>query len=129
MPKVRRAKLPPALLAHLLMRMRQRQISHDQLISLALWLDTEPDVPEGKWFKRFSGSSGRAAAYPSSQKTHRQVRNDSSSRHIQSRHRSLAEVRPVFLECVRRLKAGMDVKPVTQLERLVRFYCDWSVKS
>ena len=35
MPKVRRA--------------------HEQIVSLARWLDDEPDVPEGKWFKRFSG--------------------------------------------------------------------------
>jgi hypothetical protein len=55
MPKVRRAKLPPALLTHLLTRMRQRNISPEQIILLARWLDTEPDVPEGKWFKKFSG--------------------------------------------------------------------------
>ena len=55
MPKVRRAKLPSALLVHLLTRMRQRQISHEQIISLARWLDTEPEVPEGKWFRRFAG--------------------------------------------------------------------------
>jgi len=55
MPKVRRANLPPALLTHLLTRTRQRNISPDQVILLARWLDTEPDVPEGKWFKKFSG--------------------------------------------------------------------------
>ena len=55
MPKVRRAKLPQALLTHLLTRMRQRNISPGQTILLARWLDTEPDVPEGKWFKKFSG--------------------------------------------------------------------------
>jgi len=26
-----------------------------QLESLATWLDTEPDVPDGEWYKRFSG--------------------------------------------------------------------------
>lgn len=55
MPKVRRSKLPPALLAHLLLRIRQRSISHEQIISLARWLDTEPEVPEGKWFRKFPG--------------------------------------------------------------------------
>ena len=35
--------------------MRQRSISEDQIVLLARWLDTEPDVPEGKWFKRFPG--------------------------------------------------------------------------
>ncbi|HMP82657.1 MAG TPA: hypothetical protein PKA41_08160 [Verrucomicrobiota bacterium] len=55
MPKVRRQKLPQPLLAHLLTRMRQRNISPDQLTLLARWLDTEPEVPEGKWFKTFPG--------------------------------------------------------------------------
>lgn len=35
--------------------MRQRSISHEQIISLARWLDTEPEVPEDKWFRKFSG--------------------------------------------------------------------------
>ncbi len=55
MPKVRRQKLPEALLRHLLTRMRQRSISADQIILLARWLETNPEVPEGKWFKKFSG--------------------------------------------------------------------------
>ena len=55
MPKVRRHKLPRQLLAHLLVRIRQRDISADQIVLLARWLDGKPDVPEGKWFKRFPG--------------------------------------------------------------------------
>lgn len=55
MPKVRRQKLPEALLRHLLTRVRQREISDSQIILLARWLDTDPEVPEGKWFKKFSG--------------------------------------------------------------------------
>jgi hypothetical protein len=55
MPKIRRHNLPPALLNHLLARTRSREISTDQLGLLADWLDTEPEAPEGKWFKRFSG--------------------------------------------------------------------------
>jgi len=55
MPKIRRQNLPPALLNHLLDRIRSREISSDQLGELADWLDTQPDVPNGKWFKRFSG--------------------------------------------------------------------------
>jgi len=38
-----------------LTRMRQRNISHEQLILFARWLDTEPEVPDDKWFKKFSG--------------------------------------------------------------------------
>ena len=55
MPKIRRAKLPEPLLVHLLTRVRQRNISHEQVILLARWLDTNPEVPEGKWFKNISG--------------------------------------------------------------------------
>ena len=55
MSKIRRQNLPPALLNHLLDRIRDRQISVDQLGELAEWLDTEPEVSDGKWFKRFSG--------------------------------------------------------------------------
>jgi ribosomal protein S18 acetylase RimI-like enzyme len=55
MPEIRRSKLPQPLLVHLLTRMRQRGISHDQIVLLARWLDTGPVVPESKWFKRFAG--------------------------------------------------------------------------
>jgi hypothetical protein len=55
MPKVRRQKLPEALLRHLLERVRQRELSDGQIVLLAQWLDTNPEVPQGKWFKKFSG--------------------------------------------------------------------------
>jgi hypothetical protein len=54
MPKVRRRDLPPALLNHLLDRISERAISAEQLEEFADWLDTEPEVPGGRWFKRFS---------------------------------------------------------------------------
>jgi hypothetical protein len=54
-PKVRRQSLPPALFQHLLERIQSRKIPGTQLVSLAKWLDTEPDEPEGEWYKRFSG--------------------------------------------------------------------------
>lgn len=37
------------------MRTRQRGVSHEQIILFARWLDTDPEVPNGKWFKKFSG--------------------------------------------------------------------------
>lgn len=55
MPRVRRQNLPPRLLEHLLDRIQTRNISADQLGLLAVWLDTMPEVPTGRWFKRFSG--------------------------------------------------------------------------
>jgi hypothetical protein len=41
------------LLNHLLDRVTEREISASQLGRFADWLVTEPEVPEGKWFKRF----------------------------------------------------------------------------
>jgi len=55
MPKVRRQNLPPALLHHLLLRIQERSIAADQLGLLAEWLDRQPEVPAGRWFKRFPG--------------------------------------------------------------------------
>ncbi len=55
MPKIRRHNLPPALFQHLLDRIQNRKIPASQLELLARWLDTEPSVPQGEWYKRFSG--------------------------------------------------------------------------
>jgi len=55
MPEIRRRHLPPAVLGHLLDRIRDREISVEQLGLLAEWLDGKVIVPEGKWFKRFAG--------------------------------------------------------------------------
>lgn len=55
MPKIRRRNLPPALLDHLLDRVQSREISPEQLGEFAQWLDTEPEVPGTRWFKRFAG--------------------------------------------------------------------------
>ncbi len=55
MPSVRRQNLPPALLQHLLDRIQQREISSNQLGLFAVWLDRNPEVPAGRWFKRFPG--------------------------------------------------------------------------
>jgi len=54
-PRIRRQNLPRNLWAHLLERVKGRQISVDQLGLLADWMATEPNVPDGKWFKRFPG--------------------------------------------------------------------------
>ena len=55
MPKVRRQNIPPPLFQHLLDRIQSRRMSASQLALLARWLDTEPEVPDGQWFKQFSG--------------------------------------------------------------------------
>lgn len=53
MPKVRRQNVPPAVLRHLLDRIEQRSIPASALGQLATWLDSQPNVPSGPWFKRF----------------------------------------------------------------------------
>ena len=53
MPKVRRENLPRPLFRHLVDRVQKRRISTEQLEFLFDWLETEPEVPEGRWFKRF----------------------------------------------------------------------------
>lgn len=55
MPRVLRKDVPPLLFQHLLDRIHERRIDAKQLESLADWLDGEPEVPEGLWYKRFSG--------------------------------------------------------------------------
>jgi hypothetical protein len=53
MPKIRRHNLPPALYDHLLDRVQQRSVSAQQLRLLLWWMDPQPEVPNGRWFKRF----------------------------------------------------------------------------
>ncbi|MBK8040611.1 MAG: hypothetical protein IPK22_26290 [Verrucomicrobiaceae bacterium] len=55
MPKIRRKNLPRALMAHLLDRIERRHVSVEQLVLFSNWCSTEPEVPEGEWYKRFSG--------------------------------------------------------------------------
>ncbi len=55
MPRVRRKDVPPLLLRHLLDRIHERRIDAKQLELLAAWLDEEPEVPEGAWYKRLPG--------------------------------------------------------------------------
>ena len=55
MPQVRRQNVPPALFQHLLDRVQSRKIPATQLELLAKWLDGEPEVAEGQWYKKFHG--------------------------------------------------------------------------
>lgn len=53
MPKIEWTKLPPALRDHLFDRLVERKITAEDLYQLKLWRDTNPDAPEGPWFKDF----------------------------------------------------------------------------
>ena len=54
MPKARRKDIPRPLFEHLILRVHERSIGADAIESLAAWLATDPEVPAGPWFKRFS---------------------------------------------------------------------------
>ena len=53
MPRIRREGIPAALLRHIFDRVREREISPEQIGLLSDWIETNPEVPHGKWFKRF----------------------------------------------------------------------------
>jgi hypothetical protein len=53
MPKIQWTDLPPALRDHLFERLRKRRISAEDLFQLKLWRESEPEAPEGLWFKDF----------------------------------------------------------------------------
>jgi hypothetical protein len=54
MPKIEQwARLPAALRAHLIERMRDRSITLADLNQLRLWIESDPDVPKGPWYKDF----------------------------------------------------------------------------
>jgi hypothetical protein len=55
MLRIRRSHLPKAVHAHLLERVQSRNISTSQLGLFADRLAMQPEVPEGKWFRKFSG--------------------------------------------------------------------------
>jgi len=52
MPKIKRPP-PKGILDHLVERFRDGRISSSDFLELKHWLDSDPDVPDGKWFKRF----------------------------------------------------------------------------
>lgn len=55
MPEIRRHQLPSALIQHLSLRIRQREIGLDQMGLFGDWCDTDSEFPVGARFKRFPG--------------------------------------------------------------------------
>lgn len=46
-------KLPPGIRQHLIDRMRDRSISIADLNKLRTWVESNPLVPDGEWYKDF----------------------------------------------------------------------------
>jgi hypothetical protein len=53
MPKIQWTNLPAELRDHLFERLRERKIRAEDLYELKLWRESEPDAPEGLWYKDF----------------------------------------------------------------------------
>ena len=53
MPKIQWTGLPLALRNHLFDRLSERKITADDLYELKLWRESEPEAPEGPWYKDF----------------------------------------------------------------------------
>jgi hypothetical protein len=47
------SRLPAAIRHHLVERMRDRNVSLEDLNQLRLWMESKPEVPEGAWYKDF----------------------------------------------------------------------------
>jgi hypothetical protein len=46
-------KLPPGIRQHLMDRMRDRNISIADLNKVRLWVESNPLVPDGEWYRDF----------------------------------------------------------------------------
>lgn len=53
MPRIQWTELPRALRDHLFDRLHDRQITVEDLYQLKLWRESDPEAPDGLWFKDF----------------------------------------------------------------------------
>lgn len=53
MPRIQWTNLPRALREHLFDRLAERRITADDLHELKIWRESEPDAPDGLWYKDF----------------------------------------------------------------------------
>jgi hypothetical protein len=53
MPKIQWTDLPSDLRDHLFERLAERKITVEHLYQLKQWRESEPDAPEGAWYKDF----------------------------------------------------------------------------
>ena len=68
MPKIETwGNLPQGVRQHLIDRMRDRAISIADLNQLRIWIDSNPEVPDGDWYKDFG--SFKICGYGSAPKT------------------------------------------------------------
>jgi hypothetical protein len=59
MSKIQWTGLPTALRDHLFDRLREREITAEDLYKLKIWRESEPDAPDGLWY--WAGTTWRTA--------------------------------------------------------------------
>jgi hypothetical protein len=52
-PRIEWSGIPQALREHLLLRLKDRQITESDLFRLMEWRQTGPEAPDGPWYKDF----------------------------------------------------------------------------
>ncbi len=52
MPKIKKPA-PERILKHLIQRYHEGRIQSSDLLELKRWMESEPTVPNGEWYKRF----------------------------------------------------------------------------
>ena len=53
MPRIHWHSLPLRVKQHLIERLHDREITQDSLEALKTWISSNPEVPEGSWWKDF----------------------------------------------------------------------------
>ncbi len=53
MPRIGWTNLPEAVRKHLLLRLKERKITDEDLYQPKLWGESEPEAPDGPWYKDF----------------------------------------------------------------------------
>ena len=53
MPKIQWTNLPRALREHLFERLEDRHITAEDLYKLKVWRESDPEAPDGEWYKDF----------------------------------------------------------------------------
>jgi hypothetical protein len=53
LPKIRFVNLPRGVWQHILNRVEEREIPLSDLVLLQSWVKSQPDAPEGDWYKDF----------------------------------------------------------------------------
>ena len=64
MPKIQSSGLPKALRTHRLARLKERQVTDLDLLKLMEWRQSEPDAPDGLWYKDLDPLGLREGRYP-----------------------------------------------------------------